>query len=133
MLREGRSQGELMAGWGRNAALDAVGQAQPRYIRRAFLCAVLAFAIVIASFIFMLSLPTDASEQLSDIATMTVVISYLGVAPALHVAGMVFGVLGIRHGQGRFWGFLAILLNVALVGIGALLGMAALSSMGAYT
>lgn len=122
-----------MAGWGRDAALNAVGQTPPRYIRRAFLCAVLAFCLVAAALIYMVNLPSDASAFATETATVAVLITYLGTAPALHIAGMVFGVLGIRHGQGRIWGFLAILLNVALVGIGAFLGMAALSGIGAYT
>lgn len=119
------------AHFGRNANVEG-----PR--RRlglwSLLCAFLAFGLVIAALIFMVNLPNDASDLSTNIATTVLLVTYFLVAPVVHVTGVVLGVRGLsRGGESRFRCILGIGLNVALVGIGALLGMMAASGIGAFT
>lgn len=92
---------------------------RPTYAR-SLICAAVAF--LAAATAFGVKLGNDES----DAAYWFAFVVFLLIAPAFHVAGMVFGVLGIARGFGRLKGFGCLILHVLLIGLGVLLGAAAL-------
>ena len=125
-----------MAKWGRSAGLAEFGEERRGYSRgaKSIFCAILALALVVLALAFMVSLPKDASELTTNIATFGLVAAYFVAAPLLHIVGAVFALAGLfRVDDRRVLCVLGIILNVGLVGLGALLGFAALAGIGAYT
>lgn len=120
---------------GRDFGRNAASIAGPRRLGLwSLLCAFLAFGLVIAALVFMINVPDDASDTMTNIATTAMLLAYLLVAPVLHITGVVLGVGGlIRGGESRVRCILGIILNLVLVGIGALLGVIAASGIGAFT
>lgn len=122
--------------WGRNASIADVGlpPQRTRYGRRSVGLAFAAPIIVVAAFTFLVSMPKETAAPWPDIATFAALGSYAIVAPILHIAGFVFGLMAVgREGDNKALGVVGIVLNIALVSIGLLLGYFALSGIGAYT
>lgn len=122
-------------GWGRNAADATTAALPPRPVRYGAYSIVLALAapsIVSAAFWYLTSLPKGAPAE--DIATFMALGSYGVVAPILHAIGVGFGIAGLRNSSAsKAASILGILLNIALVALGLLLGWAAISTIGAFT
>jgi len=93
---------------------------QTAYYKRSLLLAAFAFCLVFGSFIVRLS------YEESSLAYGVALTVFLLIAPALHVGGMVYAVVGAARGHGRLRGTLCVLLHVFLIGLGVLFGAAAL-------
>lgn len=112
-----------MAGEAKNDA--APDSPEPRYYLRSILFAFAAVAIGFAAFVFKVSTEADNSPWL-DTAFLAALAVFLLITPALHVASIVYAVLGLRRGHGRLEGFAALLVNLIFVFFGFFLGAAAL-------
>ncbi len=125
-----------MTQWGRRAGTAVDDSPRDGWSRagKSIFCALLALGCVLLPVAVLTALPTDVPEFLSTIVTIVVALAFLVVAPALHVAGVVFGLVAL-FGQGdrRLLGGVGAALNVALLGLGASFLVMALSSIGAFT
>lgn len=109
---------------------------RPAYSRgaKSVFCAFLALVLVIGALAWMVSLPADASEAVTNLATIVLVAVYVVVAPILHIAGTVFDLAGLFRVDDRRWlCILGAILNIGLLGAGVLLGSSALLGIGAFT
>lgn len=126
-----------MTQWGRggtgllNAEAMTVGR---RYGQRSIWLAAIAFVLGIASLILLVNVPKDLPPDWQDIADYTFVALYLGVAPLLHLVGIVFGLQAIfRAGERRGLGLLGLVLNVVSVMIGTGFVYVGLTAAGRFT
>lgn len=124
-----------MMGWGRNATNAATVASASRPVRHgacSIILALIAPVIVLAAFSYLVNLPKAAPEE--DLAVLLALASYGLVAPALHIAGVGFGIAGIRNpAASKPASIVGILLNIGLVVLGIVLGWAALKGMAAFT
>jgi hypothetical protein len=126
-----------MTQWGRggtgllNAEAMTVSR---RYGQRSVWLAAIAFVLGIASLILLVNVPKDLPPDWQDIADYTFVALYLGVAPLLHLVGIVFGLQAIfRAGERRGLGLLGLVLNVVSVMIGTGFVYVGLTAAGRFT
>lgn len=121
-------------GWGRNAS-EATVASVPRPVHHgawSIILALIAPVIVMAAFGYLVNLPKADPQE--DLAVLLALGAYGLVAPALHIAGIGFGIAGIRNpAASKPASVIGIILNIALVLLGIVLGWAALKGMAAFT
>lgn len=125
-----------MTEWGRNAGTATTSPARAGWSRagKSVFCALLALGSVLVPGAALTALPTDVPEYLSTVVTIAVALAFLVVAPVLHVAGIVFGLMAaFGRGDKRLLGGFAAVLNLGLLALGVFLLAMASSSIGAFT
>lgn len=122
-------------GWGRNATNEATVASVSRPVHHgawSIILALIAPVIVMAAFGYLVNLPKMSPQE--DLAVLLALASYGLVAPALHIAGVGFGIAGLRNpNASKPASVIGIILNIALVVLGVFIGWAALKGMAAFT
>lgn len=122
--------------WGRQANEPPGAAAAPRrrFGLTSILLAVAALALVIACAAYLINLPAGSSDTRETVAIYVLIFVYFIVAPALHIAGIVYGIRALADpAGGKVSGVIGVLLNALLLVAGFLFGLGAMSSIGAYT
>jgi hypothetical protein len=122
-----------MAQWGRSASAPGV-VAQSRLGQRSVILALVAFAAGLAAVAVLVALPGDASAPVQNVATAFFMAIFLLVAPVMHIAGVICGLMALgRSNDNRLLGLVGIILNGLSVAAGLLVLWAMISTMGAFT
>jgi hypothetical protein len=129
----GSQGGETVAQFGRTAAPPGT-IAQSRLAKRSVILALVAFAAGAIAVATMVALPSDASALAQNVATAFFMAIFLLVAPVMHIAGVICGLMALgRSNDNRLLGLVGIILNGVSVAAGLLVLWAMISTMGAFT
>lgn len=107
--------------WGRGGTPLLEANAGARHVSRSFRCAVAAAALVVISIVAFIALRPQAAPDAEGLASILLGVIYFLVAPVLLVAGIGFGVAGLRHGAGG--GLVAIAVNVLFLVAGGMVAV----------
>jgi hypothetical protein len=98
---------------------------KPSTFGRAFGCAVGALILAFGTLVLRLSF-VGQGDWADTAAFYAALLTFLVLAPGLHVASLFYAMRGISAGGNRLTAFICILLNVIFVAMGFLFGAAAL-------
>ncbi|MGE0281975.1 MAG: hypothetical protein AB7P20_15365 [Rhizobiaceae bacterium] len=108
--------------WGRGGLPLLEANAGARLVSRSLRCALAAAALVVIAIAAFIALRPQAAPDADGLASILLGVAYFLVAPILLVAGIGFGIAGLRHGSGGR-GLLAIGLNILLLTVGGLVAV----------
>lgn len=108
--------------WGRSGIPLLAADAVARHVSRSFQCALAAALLVVVALVAFIALRPQAAPDGDGLASILLGTVYFVVAPILLLAGIGFGIAGLRHGAGRR-GFFAIGLNVLLLIAGGMVAV----------
>ena len=114
----------MVSRWGRGGLPLLEASAGVRQASRAFRCAFVALALVAITLVAFIALRPQKASGGNDLASLGLGLVYFAIAPLLLIAGISFGLSGLRNGSdNRGRSIAAIGLNILLLIVGGMVAV----------